>query len=717
MSRARDFADIISSGVLADGQVSFAEITGVTATASEINYLSGVTSDVQTQLDAKVGTNYTGDVNITGELLVDSYNETFKKVSSVGTVTGYQLASAAYASKSFSVASQETAPRAVEFKPDGTKMYVVGSNSDSVHQYALSTAWDVSTASYESKSFSVNSEQSVPDGIRFKPDGTKFYITGDTPDSVHQYSMSTAWDISTASYDSVTFSLTGQTTSPMGIVFKPDGTKFYMASNQNDTIFQYALSTAWDLSTASYESKSFSVATQETSPSGINFNADGTKMWVIGFGTDAVYQYSLSTAWDVSTASYDSVSFSVATQTITPYDFTFGDSGTKFYVTEVTSDSIYQYDFSATLYSTTFDCENANVFETVLDASTTVVFSDPPASGTPVTTGYNLSGATFVDSFSILSQEGVVEDITFNANGTKMFIVGSNGDEVNEYALSTGFDVSTASFTQNFSVSSQDTNPTAIAFNSDGTKMFIVGNANDTVYQYGLTTGFDISTASYSSTSFSLSSQENNPKGLAFNSDGTKMFVAGESGDDVNEYTLSTGFDVSTASYSQNFSVASQDSNPTGLFFTSDGTRMYITGNTSESVYEYTLTTGFDVSTASYSSNSFDVGTAEETAPRGVAFNSNGTKMFVVGPAGDDVNEYTTEFSSLNDSTAYAMSLKVVQDSGASGYTVTWPTSVDWPSATAPTLTATASAVDQFVFYTYDGGTTWYGFTAGQALG
>lgn len=61
--------------------------------------------------------------------------------------------------------------------------------------------------------------------------------------------------------------------------------------------------------------------------------------------------------------------------------------------------------------------------------------------------------------------------------------------------------------------------------------------------------------------------------------------------------------------------------------------------------------------------------------------------------------------------------LKVVQDSSASGYTLTWPTSVDWPSATAPTLTATASAVDYFVFITHDGGTTYYGFTAGQALG
>jgi len=67
--------------------------------------------------------------------------------------------------------------------------------------------------------------------------------------------------------------------------------------------------------------------------------------------------------------------------------------------------------------------------------------------------------------------------------------------------------------------------------------------------------------------------------------------------------------------------------------------------------------------------------------------------------------------------TAYSFSIEIIQDASASGYTVTWPSSVDWPSATAPTLTATASAKDVFVFTTRDGGTNWYGFTAGQALG
>jgi cytoskeletal protein CcmA (bactofilin family) len=73
--------------------------------------------------------------------------------------------------------------------------------------------------------------------------------------------------------------------------------------------------------------------------------------------------------------------------------------------------------------------------------------------------------------------------------------------------------------------------------------------------------------------------------------------------------------------------------------------------------------------------------------------------------------------------TAYGFSLKITQDASASGYTVTWPAAVVWPNSDqyaatgAPQLTSTASAVDQFVFYTYDGGTTWQGFTAGLNLG
>jgi len=65
---------------------------------------------------------------------------------------------------------------------------------------------------------------------------------------------------------------------------------------------------------------------------------------------------------------------------------------------------------------------------------------------------------------------------------------------------------------------------------------------------------------------------------------------------------------------------------------------------------------------------------------------------------------------------ASGFSLKIVQDASASGFTVTWPAAVDWSGGSAPSLTSTASAVDQFVFYTHDGGTTWYGFLAAGDL-
>lgn len=84
-----------------------------------------------------------------------------------------------------------------------------------------------------------------------------------------------------------------------------------------------------------------------------------------------------------------------------------------------------------------------------------------------------------------------------------------------------------------------------------------------------------------------------------------------------------------------------------------------------------------------------------------------------------------TEFTFSNSAASGKVSmltLKLIQDSSASGYTVTWPEDgsnnaiVDWAAGTAPTLSTTADAVDYFIFLTHDGGSSWYGFTAGQAM-
>ena len=266
------------------------------------------------------------------------------------------------------------------------------------------------------------------------------------------------------------------------------------------------------------------------------------------------------------------------------------------------------------------------------------------------------AGVTYVDSINvyILSgyQGGYPQDIKFNNDGTKMFVVGDNSNAIREYHLTTGFDISTASYDSLFSVASQDTNPRGLAFNNDGTKMFVAGWKNQRVFEYHLTTGFDISTASYDS-NLSISSNAGGSNGLAFNSDGTKMFVnAANSSDEVVEYTLSTGFDVSTASYDSSFVTQSQDTSPQGLAFSNDGKKMFVAGDTGDDINEYTLSTGFDVSTASFV-GSFDV-SSQGTNPTGITFNNDGTKMFITdktAPLGThSVDEYTltTGFELIN---------------------------------------------------------------------
>ena len=80
-----------------------------------------------------------------------------------------------------------------------------------------------------------------------------------------------------------------------------------------------------------------------------------------------------------------------------------------------------------------------------------------------------------------------------------------------------------------------------------------------------------------------------------------------------------------------------------------------------------------------------------------------------------DLTEATTFTFSNPPAEAMTFALKIIQDSTARA--ITWPGTVDWAAATAPTLTSTDNGVDYFVFTTIDGGTIWYGFTAGQALG
>lgn len=250
---------------------------------------------------------------------------------------------------------------------------------------------------------------------------------------------------------------------------------------------------------------------------------------------------------DLANASYDSVSFSVSGQDGSPFEVFFKPDGTKMYFSGDGGNKIYEYDLS---------------------------------------TAWDVSSASFLQSFSVATQETNPVGLFFKPDGTKMYVAGSNGDDVNEYTLSTAWDISSATYAQNFSVAAQDILPVGIFFKPDGFKMYVLGRSGDDVNEYDLSTAWDISTAVFLQNS-SVASQETQPFGLFFNPDGTRMFIVGYTGDDVNEYTLSTAWDTSTLSFVQNFSVLSQDNAPSGLFFKSDGSKMYIVGSGTDTIYQY----------------------------------------------------------------------------------------------------------------------------------
>ena len=148
--------------------------------------------------------------------------------------------------------------------------------------------------------------------------------------------------------------------------------------------------------------------------------------------------------------------------------------------------------------------------------------------------------------------------LTFNNDGTKMYTssmrAGATGDRLYEYDLSTAYNISTATLRTSINVGTYSGSSTNIhgamqvVFNNDGTKMFIADH-HKTIIEWTLTTPYDIDTASTTYNAgqgYDTNLQEKRPTSVAFNNDGTKMFVTGngksEDDNELNEYTLDTPF-------------------------------------------------------------------------------------------------------------------------------------------------------------------------------
>lgn len=630
------------------------------------------------------------------------------------------------------------------FKPDGTKLYM--QSNSTVYQYSLSTAWDITTASYDSKSLVVESGGNL-NGFFIGDSGTKLYGLNDGNYYVRQYNLSTAWDVSSGSFDDTGDAGSGL---PSGVYsgartvnFSSDGTKLYVHFDQpTGSVYQYTLSTAWDINTLSYSKRSIPILSvddelttgQDGYTYGIRFSTDGTEMFMAGKAKRAIYKFGLTTAWDIGTLYYTGESTpdyflsELANSSVAVENNISGialntEDGDTFYLRGQQRGTVLQYRGMG--HTKTLDLSTGNYFKVDLTTGTNIAFSNPPPSGVAyaatieIESGgeYNIQSgymAAVVDTGSV-DGESTVNGVTFKTDGTKMYQVGQSQDVVHQWSLSVPWDVSSATYETEISVSTSGTTPTCVRFKSDGTIMYVLNSNTDSVYQYDLRIPWDVSTTVLAPGSFSVNSQETVPNGLYFKTDGTKMFVTGSNGDDLNEYALSTAWDVTSATFTQvedypewnTTSFAAQ--NPTDIAFSADGTRIFVVSNNVQ-VISFPLSTAWDISTMGNmdrfynASSGLGIGNAQLlTSIRGIELSSDGTKFFLTGQRA----QYFTGTGTTEQTAGYNI---------ASPFKLSWPNSIKWDQ----NVVANPPDAGSKCFYTIltvDGGSTYYGKVSGGHVG
>ena len=228
-----------------------------------------------------------------------------------------------------------------------------------------------------------------------------------------------------------------------------------------------------------------------------------------------------------------------------------------------------------------------------------------------------------------------------NCSGFKSIeLTGVAGDAISG-GITPGSTFSLSQFqytSKSLDLQSQDGNPHAFVLSVDGTKLYVSGTQNSTIYQYDLQNPWDLSGAAYSGKSVRVADQEVDGGGIALSGDGKILFLAGDTSNTVWEYTLSQPWDISTATYNgKHLDLTSQTSRACGPSLSANGLALFV-NDCSGTVYQYSLATAWDVSTASASNVSFKT-LCDGTAGSAV-WSSDGYLMFCTNFGAATVYEY-----------------------------------------------------------------------------
>jgi len=200
--------------------------------------------------------------------------------------------------------------------------------------------------------------------------------------------------------------------------------------------------------------------------------------------------------------------------------------------------------------------------------------------------------------FNISTYENNVKAITFNNDGSKVYITGSQYDNIQEFNLTSNYDISTAVYNDVLDESARDTFPNGITFNPDGTYFYIFGSENDKLYTYYLSTPYSISSSSYVEESSVITSDA--LLSLRFNDDGHYIYLADRRNDRVLQYHLPTAYNVTSVSLEETYSYG------TDLYsmdISTNGSYLYAIDGNAGLISQFELSDPFNISTSTYLQN------------------------------------------------------------------------------------------------------------------
>ena len=326
--------------------VNVATITGKTAgQLVGTNGTAIVSNPASSGKVLKINALYVSNVDGTSNAEIDAYlygNEV---------VSGFVSSAVATANETLDISNESGASYGILFDSSGYNFYVY--DSVSIWQYYASTPWNVSTATFVKTKASVfASPNNNFRRMNFNNDGTKIYAGSYTSDTIVSLSLSTAWDVGTIGTTASTLDVSNEVLNPQDFGFNSDGTKLYVAAtgSATDTIYQYDLTTAFDVTTGSYANKSLTF-TPDSWGGTIQVVDNDTKLLRFGEGNDDLYVFTMSTAGDLSTATYtENIAFDALSGTDTSlYRGMFiKPDGSKGYLSNFGDDLVKTFIFGST---------------------------------------------------------------------------------------------------------------------------------------------------------------------------------------------------------------------------------------------------------------------------------------------------------------------------------------------------------------------------------